>query len=155
MDEIKKEILESIKVILNQYRKMFSKEDYLKIKRIELEKNQINTWNELKNWELKLLPYFNRIWELEMTNFDEWDETSSFRFIIFCPKVLAENFQKDRMKFISSSFISDKHLGTFNQKKYGLICKIKNNNILAISNKDCNTIKNVQNTSFEKIKEVI
>ncbi len=149
---IANEINESVTNLINQYRHLFTLDEYMTIKRLQLslKKQVFNSFEELKREENKFLPYFARVWHHELTNLDEFHIGDNFSFIITCPTTSTEKNNFLRRSFISASLITDKHMGTFNKINYGILCSIDETNLLAISERDSHTITSVDHDDIAK-----
>ena len=140
--DILNEINESVNNLLKQYKKSFTKEEYLFMKKLQIQskKNNFTSYEELKKYETNFRPFFARIWKLELTNPDNFEVGNDFKFVITCPTVAASKFSLKNKCFVSASLITEKHLGTFNKINYGLICNVDEDNLISASADDSHTI---------------
>ncbi len=136
--KIKLEIIENLQTLLKLYSSLLSPQELimLKKKQILIKRQEFNSYKELKQVEIELLPYFARVWQVELTNLDNFREGESFKFLLHCPTVLTDKMEKRLDNIISTSLITDKHFGTFNNIHYGLICSCNANNLMAINEDD-------------------
>ena len=140
--DILNKINESVNNLLKQYKQFFTKDEILFMKKLQFQQknNNFTSYEELKKYEINFLPFFARIWKLELTNPNEFKVGNNFKFVITCPTVAASKFSLKNKHFISASLITEKHLGTFNKINYGLICNVDENNLMSVSADDSHTI---------------
>ena len=136
------EMLVNINDLLNSYRNLFTKEEYMAIKKIyfELKKSSISSIEELKNFEDRLIGYFGRAWNYYLSDFSTFKNGDDFRFVITCPTVYASDYDLKDRAFLSTSLVTNKHMGTFNRINYGIVCSVDESNLLVVSSKDVNVV---------------
>lgn len=136
----KERIISIVKDFLTQYRNEFTKEEILEIKRIlfHLSKIDVYSLQALKEYENSLLKYFAKIWKKSLTNFDTYKGAEDFKFLVTCPTVRAKNFQMKSV--ISSSLMSNQHLGTFNKIPIGIVLELEEDSLLGISERDMHSL---------------
>ena len=146
-EEILNEIILSINTLLKEYRGLFSKEEFIQIKRIELslKKEGFKSYQELVNLNMTLKPFFSKVWMQEITNFEDFTNGDNFKFVVTTPTKQSTTYDKERKEIISASLITNKHMGTFNRVNYALVCDINPENILAISSKDTHALTTKDN----------
>lgn len=137
-EEIQQEIVRSIQNLMKIYAQFLTEKEllFLQKKQILIKKQQFSSYQELKEIEQELMPYFARIWHNELTNPTQFKAGESFKFLIHCPTVYASKIDARENNIISASLITDKHMGTFNKINYGLICSCNEENLLSISAHD-------------------
>ncbi len=137
-EEIQQEIVRSIQNLMKIYAQFLTEKEllFLQKKQILIKKQQFSSYQELKEIEQELMPYFARIWHNELTNPTQFKAGESFKFLIHCPTVYASKIDARENNIISASLITDKHMGTFNKINYGLICSCNEENLLSISARD-------------------
>ncbi len=148
-------IKENIDNLLNQYRSLFTRSEYIEIKKIyfQLEQKVFSSYEELKNFENKLRPYFAKVWQYELTPVDDFKLGEPFKFVIICPTRKIDDTIFSNYHFFSASLITDKHMGTFNKIPYGIICNVDENNFISASSTDSHTVyaesdSNISNQYF-------
>ena len=140
MDKIQQELINSINEFIMQYRKSLSSEELLTLKKhtLELRKGNFKTYREYKEKEIEIQKIINKVWEREVTDFDSYDEKSKFKFVVACPTVPADQYEESDV--ISASLITDRHLGTFENIRYGFVCSVSSDNILGICKEDMHPV---------------
>lgn len=143
--QLKEEMLAKVKEFITLYRKDFTQEEFLEMKKkiICFSKTNVYSKQALKEFENSFLKYYTKIWKKSMTNFEIYNESNDFKFLVTCPTVRAENFQIKSV--ISSSLITNQHLGTFNKIPIGIVLEIEEDSILGISDKDMHSLSVKQN----------
>ncbi len=142
MDDIIINIIQSINILLRQCRFILTKDDYITLKKIQLELKKITNYSykDIRDIENKILPYFAKVWQTNLTNVNEYQEGMDFHFVVTSPTTSIAKYDFKNKEFISASYITDKHMGTFNKINYGLICDINKDNLLSIFPSDSNTL---------------
>ena len=135
-EEIAKDLIKNIQILLKNYRSLLNKEEYIKIKKIEFDLIHNSLSLELEDINKQLRPFFGRVWDHELTNFDDFQVGGNFKFVITVPTVDSSFYDKSNKDIISSSLITNKHMGTFNRKNYGLVCNVDASNFLISSSFD-------------------
>ena len=140
MEQIQQDLINSVNEFIKQYRESLSKEEFFTLKKftIELKKGVCKTFREYKEKEMEIQKIIYKVWEREMTDFDSFDEKSPFKFVVTCPTVPAEKYEEREV--ISASLITNRHLGTFNNIQYGIVCEVTPDNILGICKEDMHSV---------------
>ena len=140
MEQIQQDLINSVNEFIKQYRESLSKEEFFTLKRftIELKKGICKTYREYKEKEIEIQRIIYKVWEREITDFESFDEKSPFKFVVTCPTVPTDKYEEKDV--ISASLITNRHLGTFDNIQYGIVCEVNSSNILGICKEDMHSV---------------
>lgn len=143
--QAKKNLIERINEFINLYRNDFTQREILEMKKIliHLSRTEVYSTQALKEYENSFLKYYAKIWKKSLSDFDTYRGKEDFKFLVTCPTVKAERFQKKSI--LSCSLITNQHLGTFNKIPIGIVVEIEEDSILGISNQDMHSLAVKQN----------
>lgn len=143
--QLKINMIARINEFINLYRNEFDKEEFLEMKKnlILLSRTDIYSKQALKEYENSFLKYYAKIWKKSLSDFDTYKGTEDFKFLVTCPTLKAERFQKKPI--LSCSLITNQHIGTFNKIPIGIVLEIEEDSILGISSKDMHSLVVRQN----------
>lgn len=138
--QLKINMIARINEFINLYRNEFDKEEFLEMKKnlILLSRTDIYSKQALKEYENSFLKYYAKIWKKSLSDFDTYKGTEDFKFLVTCPTIKAERFQKKPI--LSCSLITNQHIGTFNKIPIGIVLEIEEDSILGISSKDMHSL---------------
>lgn len=138
--QLKINMIARINEFINLYRNEFDKEEFLEMKKnlILLSRTDIYSKQALKEYENSFLKYYAKIWKKSLSDFDTYKGTEDFKFLVTCPTIKAERFQKKPI--LSCSLITNQHIGTFNKIPIGIVLEIEEDSILEISSKDMHSL---------------
>ena len=136
----KQQIVSRINEFLANNRRLISKNEFLEIKRklFYLSKNEIYNLQTMKEYENEFLKYFTKVWQKELNAFESYNGIENFKFLVTCPTVRAEKFEFKPV--ISSSLLTNQHLGTFNKIPIAIVLEIEEESILGIGKKDMHSL---------------
>ena len=138
---MKEEIVNSIENLLKNYRDLYTKEEYIFLKKVSLSCQRENfDYEKIREITFQIRPFFTRVWQQELTDFNNYNVGDKFKFVITCPTKDAKDYDIKRKSILSCSLITDKHMGTFNHLNYGLVCDVNENNLIATSSYDVHSV---------------
>lgn len=138
--KLKDNMINKINDFIATYRQEFTKEEFIEMKKLllHLSRTEIYSKQALKEYENYFLKYYTKIWKNSLSDFDSYVGEEDFKFLVTCPTVRTEKFQMKPI--ISSSLISNQHLGTFNKIPIGIVIEINEGSILGINEKDMHSL---------------
>ena len=108
---MKEEIVNSIENLLKNYRDLYTKEEYIFLKKVSLSCQRENfDYEKIREITFQIRPFFTRVWQQELTDFNNYNVGDKFKFVITCPTKDAKDYDIKRKSIFKGFTVFKKRI---------------------------------------------